>query len=173
MAVSEVSEDDDMIPEEIPPQISEIREEKMDADMIQTSFIITVMTGNIGTMILLIIYWFQRRKRNLDYELKQMQLDERHKEFLELSDEALNKRARVTPKGVDELMIEQERSELLHRIIAALPEIQRRRFLLYYEYDFNYYDIAAMEHCTAQAVRRSVVLAREKIKVQMKKYLCP
>ena len=66
-----------------------------------------------------------------------------------------------------------ERSELLHRIIAALPEIQRRRFLLYYEYDFNYYDIAAMEHCTAQAVRRSVVLAREKIKVQMKKYLCP
>ncbi len=76
MAVSEVSEDDDMIPEEIPPQISEIREEKMDADMIQTSFIITVMTGNIGTMILLIIYWFQRRKRNLDYELKQMQLDE-------------------------------------------------------------------------------------------------
>ena len=48
----------------------------MDADMIQTSFIITVMTGNIGTMILLIIYWFQRRKRNLDYELKQMQLDE-------------------------------------------------------------------------------------------------
>ena len=76
MVVSEVSEDDDMIPEEIPPQISEIREEKMDADMIQTSFIITVMTGNIGTMILLIIYWFQRRKRNLDYELKQMQLDE-------------------------------------------------------------------------------------------------
>ena len=101
----------------------------------------------------------ERRNRNL------LQSDERHKEFFELSDEALNKRARVTPKGVDELM--------LHRIIAALPEIQRRRFLLYYEYDFNYYDIAAMEHCTAQAVRRSVVLAREKIKVQMKKYLCP
>jgi hypothetical protein len=80
---------------------------------------------------------------------------------------------RVTPKGVDELIIEQERSELLHRIIADLPEIQRRRFLLYYEYDFNYYEIAAMEHCTAQAVRRSVVLAREKIRAQMKKYLCP
>ena len=109
----------------------------------------------------------ERRNRNL------LQSDERHKEFFELSDEALNKRARVTPKGVDELIIEQERSELLHRIIAVLPEIQRRRFLLYYEYDFNYYDIAAMEHCTAQAVRRSVVLAREKIKVQMKKYLCP
>lgn len=68
----------------------------------------------------------ERRNRNL------LQSDERHKEFFELSDEALNRRARVTPKGVDELIIEQERSELLRRTIAALPEIQRRRFLLYY-----------------------------------------
>ena len=109
----------------------------------------------------------ERRNRNL------LQSDERHKEFFELSDEALNKRARITPKGVDELIIEQERSELLRHTIAILPEIQRRRFLLYYEYDFNYYEIAEMEHCTAQAVRRSVVLAREKIRAQMKKYLCP
>ena len=78
-----------------------------------------------------------------------------------------------TGAGVDDLINEHERSELLHRIIAAQPEIQRRRYLLYYEYDFNYYEIAAMEHCTAQAVRRSVVLAKEKIKAQMKKYLCP
>ena len=77
------------------------------------------------------------------------------------------------PKSLDECMIEEERNETLRKAVESLPEIQRRRFLLYYEYDFNYYDIAAMEHCTAQAVRRSVVLAREKIKVQMKKYLCP
>lgn len=109
----------------------------------------------------------ERENRNL------LQSDERHKEFFELSDEALNRRVRVTPKGVDELIIEQERSELLHRTIAALPEIQRRRFLLYYEYDFNYYEIAAMEHCTASSVGKSITRAKEKIKVQMKKYLCP
>lgn len=80
---------------------------------------------------------------------------------------------RVTPKGVDELIIEQERSELLRRTIAALPEIQRRRFLLYYEYDFNYYEIAAMEHCTASSVGKSISIAKEKIREQMKKYLCP
>ena len=108
----------------------------------------------------------ERKNRNL------LQSDERHKEFFELSDEALNRRARVTPKGVDELIIEQERFELLRRIIAALPKIQRRRFLLYYEYDFTYYEIGAMEHCTAQAVRRSVIIAREKIKARMKEYLC-
>lgn len=109
----------------------------------------------------------ERRNRNL------LQSDERHKEFFELSDEALNRRARVTPKGVDELIIEQERSELLRRTIAALPEIQRRRFLLYYEYDFNYYEIAAMEHCTASSVGKSISIAKEKIREQMKKYLCP
>ena len=81
--------------------------------------------------------------------------------------------ARVTPKGVDELIIEQECSELLHRTIAALPEIQRRRFLLYYEYDFNYYEIAEMEHCTASSVGKSISIAKEKIRTQMKKYLCP
>lgn len=108
----------------------------------------------------------ERKNRNL------LQSDERHKEFFELSDEALNWRARVTPKGVDEMIIEQERSELLRRIIAALPEIQKRRFLLYYEYDFNYYEIGAMEHCTAQAVRRPVIIAREKIKAQIYNYLC-
>ena len=44
----------------------------------------------------------ERKNRNL------LQSDGRHKEFFELSDEALNRRARVTPKGVDELIIEQE-----------------------------------------------------------------
>ena len=108
----------------------------------------------------------ERRNRNL------LQWDERHREFSEVWDETLNRRALRLPKSIEELIIEQERSELFNRTIAALPEIQRRRFLLYYEYDYNYYEIAAMENCTAQAVRRSVIIAREKIKAQMKNYLC-
>lgn len=108
----------------------------------------------------------ERRNRNL------LQWDERHREFSEIYDETLNRRALRLPKSIEELIMEQERSELLHRTIAALPEIQKRRFLLYYEYDYNYYEIAAMENCTAQAVRRSVIIAREKITVQMKNYLC-
>lgn len=68
--------------------------------------------------------------------------------------------------------MEAELSELLHKTIDSLPEIQRRRFLLYYEYDYNYYEIGAMENCTAQAVRRSVIIARKKAKAQMKQYLC-
>ena len=98
--------------------------------------------------------------------------DCRHREFNEVYEETLNRRALRLPKNVDELIIEEEQTELLYKAINALPEIQKRRFLLYHEYDCNFYEIGEMEHCTPQAVRRSVILAREKIKTQMKKYLC-
>ena len=45
-----------------------------------------------------------------------------------------------------------------YKAVGSLPEIQRRRFLLYYEYEFNFYQIAAMEHCTASAIQKSVAI---------------
>ena len=98
--------------------------------------------------------------------------DWRHREFSEVRDETLNRRALRLPKAVDEFIIEEERAELLYKAIATLPKIQKRRFLLYYEYEYNYYEIAAMEHCTASSVGQSINRAKEKIKAQMKKYLC-
>ncbi|SDP42239.1 RNA polymerase sigma-70 factor, ECF subfamily [Eubacterium maltosivorans] len=108
----------------------------------------------------------ERINRNLQ------QFNERHSEYSELTETTLNRRALRLPQNVDELIIEEEQAELLHKTIAVLPEIQRRRFLLYHEYDLNYYQIGAMEYCTPQAVRRSVIIAREKVKAQMKQYLC-
>ena len=64
-------------------------------------------------------------------------------------------------------------NEIFVKAVARLPEIQRRRFLLYYEYDFNFYQIGEMEHCTASAVQKSVSVAREKVKAEMRKYLQP
>ena len=89
----------------------------------------------------------ERRNRNL------LQWDERHREFSEVWDETLNRRALKLPKSIEEQMIEAERAELLCKAVDGLPEIQRRRFLLYYEYEFNFYQIAAMEHCTASAIQ--------------------
>ena len=109
----------------------------------------------------------ERRNRNLQ------QWDERHREFNEVWDETLYRRALRVPKSLDERMIEEERNELLSKAVDQLPEIQRRRFLLYYEYDFNFYQIAGMEHCTASAVQKSVSVAREKVKAEMRKYLQP
>ena len=118
-------------------------------------------------------YDFYMAFRRLELDNRKLEnWDWRHREFSEIYDETLNRRALRLPKDVDELIIEEEQAELLRKAIAALPEIQRRRFLLYHEYNLNYYQIGAMEHCTPQAVRRSVIIAREKIKAQMKKYLC-
>ena len=116
---------------------------------------------------------FYQEFRRLELNDRKIQnWDQRHREFSEVWDETLNRRARVTPKTVEETMIESERNELLYKLIAALPAIQKRRFLLYHEYDLTYCQIGALEHCRPQSVRQSVIRAREKIKAQMKKYLC-
>ena len=116
---------------------------------------------------------FYQEFRRLELNNRKIQnWDQRHREFSEVWDETLNRRARVTPKTVEETMIESERNELLYKLIAALPAIQKRRFLLYHEYDLTYCQIGALEHCRPQSVRQSVIRAREKIKAQMKKYLC-
>ncbi len=107
----------------------------------------------------------ERRNRNLQ------QWDERHREFNEVWDETLYRRALRVPKSLDERMIEEERNELLSKAVDQLPEIQRRRFLLYYEHDSNFYQIAEMEHCTASAVQKSVSVARKKVRAEMEKYL--
>ena len=107
----------------------------------------------------------ERRDRNLQ------QWNQRHREFNEVWDETLYRRALRVPKSLDERMVEEERNETLYKAVESLPEIQRRRF--YYEYEFNFYQIAAMEHCTASAIQKSVAVAKEKVKAEMKKYLQP
>ncbi len=109
----------------------------------------------------------ERRNRNLE------QWNQWHREFNGVWDETLYRRALRVPKSLDERMIEKERNELFYKAVAQLPEIQRRRFLLYYEYDFNFYQVGGMEHCTASAVQKSVSVAREKVKAEMRKYLKP
>ena len=73
--------------------------------------------------------------------------------------------------SIEEVILEEERAELLQRIISKLPEMQRRRFLLHYEYEMTYKEIGKIEHCSQQSVGRAVTAAREKIKAEMKKYL--
>ena len=89
--------------------------------------------------------------------------DERHREYSELTDETLNRRAVKSIKSVEETIIESERSELIQRAIAELPEIQRRRFLLYFEYVLTYTAIGRLEGCSATSVKGSIDIARAKV----------
>ena len=93
-----------------------------------------------------------------------------HQEASDLWDETLYKRAFRVPKSVEEWIVDAEQRELITKAIAALPEIQRRRFLLCHKYDFNYRQIGEMEHCRPKSIMHSVIRAREKLKALIEKY---
>ena len=52
----------------------------------------------------------------------------------------------------------------LHRAISELPEIQKRRLILYYFQGLTYEQIAGMEGCTFQAVAKSIATAEKRLK---------
>jgi RNA polymerase sigma-70 factor (ECF subfamily) len=118
----------------------------------------------VPQMVYLTFCQFVKTERNL------RRWDERHTEYSELTEETLNDRARRTPKGVDEIAIEAERNEALCRAIAELPEIQRRRLLLYCEHGMTYAAIGRLEGCSATSVKGSADIARAKVIEKLKVY---
>jgi len=89
--------------------------------------------------------------------------DERHLEQTELTEEMLRKRNFKLPESVEDTMLSILENEKLNEAIQSLPETQRRRFVLYYEFGLNYEEIAAIENCTFQAVGNSIKNAKVKI----------
>lgn len=104
-------------------------------------------------------FWrFVKQERNL------RRSDERHIEQSDLTDETLYNRALRPPKSIEETTFDTLRDERLRQIIANLPEIQRRRFILHHEFGLTYEQIAGMEGCTFQAVAKAVTNAETTIK---------
>lgn len=106
--------------------------------------------------------------RQMERKTRNMRQSEwRHNEHLELTEQALHRRAIVYPKSVDEQIIERLRNEQLYKAIAALPEIQRRRFILYSEYEMTYRELAEREGCSPTAIQHSLFRAKQKIRKKM------
>jgi RNA polymerase sigma-70 factor (ECF subfamily) len=63
-----------------------------------------------------------------------------------------------------------ERSEILQKAIADLPDIQRRRFLLNCEHGMTYAAIGRLEGCSGNSVKCSVDIAKEKVKKKLEVY---
>lgn len=88
----------------------------------------------------------------------------RHYEQSEQTEETINRRAIQPQEPVEEVVSRQIEIESLHRAIARLPEIQRRRLVLYYFGELTYAQIARLEGCTVMPVKRSIDTAIEKLK---------
>jgi len=87
-----------------------------------------------------------------------------HYEHSEQTEASLNRKAVVPQESVEETVSRHMEVEALHRAIAKLPDIQRRRLIMYYFGEFTYQQIAEMEGCTKRAVKFSVDCALDKLK---------
>ena len=88
---------------------------------------------------------------------------ERHEEWYELPEGTLHDRAVDKPQSAEDAALINLRDETLRNAIYNLPEVQRRRFLLRYEFGFTYKRITAMEGCTKVSAYNAVMRAVEKI----------
>lgn len=96
--------------------------------------------------------------------------DERNLEHSELTDETLIKRAFKKPKGIEELIMEKEVKKLFWQAIGELPEVQRKRLLLYYDYGFSLKEIAKMENCSIRAIQYSLEIAKKRLENNLKNF---
>ena len=94
---------------------------------------------------------------------------DRHMEHSELTEETFNRRALSDKISTEETVIKTMQKELLHKAISELPDIQRRRLILYYFMRFTYEQIAEMEGCTKTAVKKSVDRALDKLRNKFSK----
>lgn len=89
---------------------------------------------------------------------------DRHYDLSDQSEETLNSRALVRPCSLEDALMERLEQERLRQAITMLPDVQKRRLILYYFGGLTYQEIAQREGCRYQVVQRSIWRAEEKIK---------
>lgn len=88
----------------------------------------------------------------------------RHLTEADAGDEPLGHRIAAPSEPVEDHVYRRIMYQELHKAIAQLPEIQRRRVLLYYFGGYTYEQIAQMEDCTKRAVKFSVDVALKNLR---------
>lgn len=92
----------------------------------------------------------------------------RHIEHSELTESSLNDRAFYKEESLEETVSRSMEYEQLHKAISKLPEIQKRRLLLYFFGELNYEQIAELEGCKYQAIQSSIYAAIKTLKKFLK-----
>lgn len=81
-----------------------------------------------------------------------------------MTEVSLHSRAVEVPESLEEQVYRKLLCEKLHKAIGKLPEVQRRRLMLYYFDGYTYQQIAEMEGCKHPAIVKSVAAAEKKLK---------
>lgn len=97
-------------------------------------------------------------------DISQINEASRHLTEADAGEEPLGHRIAESSEPVEDHVYRRIMYQELHKAIAKLPEIQRRRLLLYYFGGYTYEQIAQMEACTKRAVKFSVDAALENLR---------
>lgn len=89
---------------------------------------------------------------------------DRHLEQSAQTEASIEAKTICHQETVEETVFRHIESEMLHKAIATLPEVQRRRLILYYFGNMTYQEIAKLEGCKHPAVMKSVKAAIENLK---------
>ena len=88
----------------------------------------------------------------------------RHLSELDFGEEPLSHKITDPSEPMEDRVYRRIMYQELHKAISQLPEIQRRRILLYYFGGYTYEQIAQMEKCTKRAVKFSVDAALKNLR---------
>lgn len=102
-------------------------------------------------------------------DISQINESSRHLIEADAGEEPLVHRIADPSEPVEDHVYRRIMYQELHKAIAQLPEIQRRRVLLYYFGGYTYEQIAQMEGCKHPAIMKSVAAAEKSIKKQLSK----
>ena len=97
-------------------------------------------------------------------DARQIQKAARNNELNTITEQTLNRRAFIKHKDIDELVISKINHEKLIHALDKLTKEQRRRILLYYDYQLSLEQIANIEGCTKQSVQESIEWGINKIR---------
>ena len=103
-------------------------------------------------------------------DISQLNAISRYYEHSQLTEATLNQRAMLPVEPMEDDVYRKILYEQLHTAIAALPDIQRRRVMQYYFGGCTFEQIAKMEGCTKRAVKRSVDLAVDTLRKNLKNF---
>lgn len=102
-------------------------------------------------------------------DISQMNEASRHLSKADAGEEPLGHRIADPSELTEDRVYRRIMYQELHEAIAQLPEIQRRRVLLYYFGGYTYEQIAKMEGCKHPAIIKSVSAAERNIKKSLLK----
>ena len=97
-------------------------------------------------------------------DISQINEASRHLSEMGMSEESLCHLIADPSESMEDRVYRRIMYQKLHKAIDQLPEIQRKRVLLYYFEGHTYEQIAQMEECSKRAVKFSVDIALKKLK---------